>query len=151
MWPRTVKCHKYTCYENNTFCFWVRLSQKLKFIIVITSCPLLKFHISITLNYTTEFDERKQEGKTYDPLPSLCYFWTNQKSKDGYLNLWLVEIFLTSLKLKDRIQQSFSRSKISTSSTKFLFFGPIWKPRWLPWTVCQQRWHTSVLNVRREK
>ena len=43
VWPRTVKCHKHTCYDNNTF--WVHLSQKLKFTFVITRCPLLIFHI----------------------------------------------------------------------------------------------------------
>ena len=29
-----------------------------------------------------------------------------------------------------RIQRKLTGSKISMSSTKFLFFGPIWKPRW---------------------
>ena len=34
-----------------------------------------------------------------------------------------------------RIQQNLTRSKISTSSTKFVFFGPIGKTRWPPWPL----------------
>ena len=41
--------------------------------------------------------------------------------------------FLTSpLKLLNRIQRNLTGSKISTSSTKFVFFGPIGKTRWPP-------------------
>ena len=41
----------------------------------------------------------------------------------------------SSLKLLNRIQQNLTGSKISTSSTKFVFFGPIGKTRWLPWPL----------------
>ena len=33
------------------------------------------------------------------------------------------------------IQQNFTGSKISVSSTNFMFFGPIRKPKWLPWPL----------------
>ena len=33
------------------------------------------------------------------------------------------------------IQRNLTGSKISTSSTKFVFFGPIAKPRWPPWPL----------------
>ena len=44
--------------------------------------------------------------------------------------------FLTSaLKPLNWIQQNLIGSKISTSSTKFVFFGPIGKTRWPPWPL----------------
>ena len=44
--------------------------------------------------------------------------------------------FLTSpLKPLNRIQRNLTGSKISTSSTKFVFFGPIGKTRWPPWPL----------------
>ena len=47
--------------------------------------------------------------------------------------LSLTFTFLTSpLKPLNRIQQNLTGSKISTSSTKFVFFGPIGKTRWPP-------------------
>ena len=41
---------------------------------------------------------------------------------------------LLSWKLLYRVQQIFTGSKVSTSSTKFVFFGLIGKPRRPPWT-----------------
>ena len=46
--------------------------------------------------------------------------------------LWLAETFSTTLKPLNGIWQNL---KDSTSSTKFLFFGPFGKPRWLPWPL----------------
>ena len=47
--------------------------------------------------------------------------------------LWLSETFSTSpLKSMKGIQRNLKGSKISTSSTKFVFFGPIGKTRWPP-------------------
>ena len=45
-------------------------------------------------------------------------------------------IFLTSPpKALNRIQRNLTGSKISTSSTRYVFFGPIGKTRWLPWPL----------------
>ena len=56
--------------------------------------------------------------------------------QDGRPGLWLAETFSTSpLKPLNWIQQNYIGSKISTSSTKFVFFGPIGKKRWLPWPL----------------
>ena len=45
---------------------------------------------------------------------------------------WLAETLTSSLKPLIRIQRNLTGRKISTSSTKFVFFGPIGKTRWLP-------------------
>ena len=41
----------------------------------------------------------------------------------------------SSLKSLNGIQQNLTGSKISTPSTKFVFFGPIGKTRWRPWPL----------------
>ena len=80
----------------------------------------------------TEFNETWQEGRSQRPLPSLCFSGRSEK-QDGRPDLWLAETFLTSpLKPLNGIQWNFTGSKISMSSTKFVFFGPIGKTRWPP-------------------
>ena len=79
-----------------------------------------------------EFNETWQEARSQHPLPSLCFSGGSEK-QDGRPGLWLAETFSTSpLKLLNRIQQNLTGRKISTSSTKFVFFGPIGKTRWPP-------------------
>ena len=69
------------------------------------------------------------------PLPSLCLTGRPEK-QDGRPGLWLAETFSTSpLKLLNRIQRNLTGCEITTSSTKFVFFGPIGKTRWLPWPL----------------
>ena len=86
-------------------------------------------------NHWTEFDETLKEGRSQRPLPSLC-FSGQSKKQDGRPVLWLAETFSTSpLKPSNGIQRNFTGSKISTSSTKFVFFGPIGKTRWPPWPL----------------
>ena len=68
------------------------------------------------------------------PLQSL-YFSGRSENQNGRPGLWLAETFSTSLKLLNGIQRYLTGSKISTSSTNFVFFGPIGKTRWLPWPV----------------
>ena len=83
----------------------------------------------------TEFNETWQEARSQRPLPSLCFSGRLEK-QDGRPVLWLAEIFSTSpLKPLNRIQWNLTGSKISTSSTKFVFFGPIGKTRWPPWPL----------------
>ena len=50
----------------------------------------------------------------------------------GAFVIGLSEIFLSSLKPSNGIQQNLTERKITTSSTKFVFFGPIGKTRWPP-------------------
>ena len=83
-------------------------------------------------NRWTEFNETWQEARSQCPLPSLCFSGRSEK-QDGRPGLWLAETFLTSpLKPLNRIQRNLTGSKISTPSTKFVFFGPIEKTRWPP-------------------
>ena len=91
-------------------------------------------HFRVLLwNRWTEFNETWQEARSQHPLPSLCFSGRSEKP-DGCPGLWLAETFSTSpLKLVNGNQQNLTGSKISTSSTKFVFFGPIGKTRWLPW------------------
>ena len=65
-----------------------------------------------------------------------CVFPADQKNKMvALIGLWLAETFTTPLKPLNWIQQNFAGGKISTSSTKFVFFGPIGNTRWLPWPL----------------
>ena len=73
-----------------------------------------------------------QEGRSQRPLPYLCFSGRSEK-QDGRPGLWLAETFSTSpLKRLNGIQRNLMGSKISASSTKFVFFGSIGKTRWPP-------------------
>ena len=86
-------------------------------------------------NHWTEFNETWQEARSQRPLPSLCFSSRSEK-QDGRLCLWLAETLSTSpLKPLNRIQRNLTGSKISMSSTKFVFFGSIGKTRWPPWPL----------------
>ena len=70
-----------------------------------------------------------------NPLPSLSFSGRLEK-QDGRHCLWFVETFSTSPpKLLNGIQRNLTGSKISTPSTKFVFFGPIGKTRRPPWSL----------------
>ena len=86
-------------------------------------------------NHWTEFNKTSQEARSKRPLPSLCFSGRSEK-QDGRPGLWLAETFLTSpLKSLNGIQQNLTGSKISTPSTKSVFFEPIRKIRWPPWPM----------------
>ena len=92
-------------------------------------------HFLLFWNRWTEFNETWQEARSQRPLPSLC-FWGRSEKQDGRPGLWLAETFSTSsLKPLNGIQQNLTGSKISTSSTKFVFLGLIGKTRWPPWPL----------------
>ena len=66
----------------------------------------------------------------------VCVFSGRLEKQDGCPDFWLADTFLTSpLTTLNRIQRNLNGSKISTSSTKFVFLGPIGKTRWLPWSL----------------
>ena len=86
-------------------------------------------------NRRMKFNETWQEARSQRPLPSLCFSGRSEK-QDGRPGFWLAETFSTSpLKPLNGIQQNLTGSKISTFSTKFVFFGPIGKTRWQPWPL----------------
>ena len=86
-------------------------------------------------NRWTEFNETWQKARSQRPLSNLCFLgWTEKQ--DGRPGLWFAETFSTSpLKPLNGIQRNLTGSKILTSSTKFVFFGPIGKTRWPPWPL----------------
>ena len=80
-------------------------------------------------NHWTEFNETWQEARSQRLLPSLCFLGWSEK-QDGRPSLWLAETFLTSsLKPLNRSRRNLTGSKISTSFTKSVFFGPIGKKK----------------------
>ena len=86
-------------------------------------------------NRWTEFDETWQEARSQCPLPRLCFLSRSEK-QDGRPGLRLAKTFSTcTLKPLNRIQRNLTGSKISMSSTKFVFFGLIGKTRWPPWPL----------------
>ena len=75
-------------------------------------------------NCWTEINNTWEEARSQHPLPSLCCSGGSEK-QDGSSGLWLAETFSTSpLKPPNRFQRKLTGSKISTSSTKFVFFRP---------------------------
>ena len=101
---------------------------------VLSSDWLRNFRL-LLWNRWTEFNEACQEVRSQRPLPSLCFLGRSEK-QDGRPGLWLAKTFSTSpLKPLIGIERNLTGSKISTSSTKFMFFGPIGKTRWPPWPL----------------
>ena len=86
-------------------------------------------------NRWIEFNETWQEASSQHPLPSVCFLGQSEK-QDGSPGLRFAETFFTSpLKPLNGIQRNLTGSKISTSSTKIVFLGPIGKTRWPPWLL----------------
>ena len=74
-------------------------------------------------NRWREFNDTGQEARSQRTLPNLCFLGRSEK-QDGRPGLWLAETFSTSpLKQLNGIQRNMTGNKISTSSTKIVFFG----------------------------
>ena len=102
-----------------------RADQKNK-MAALASDGLRHFRL-LLWNHWTEFNKTWQEARSKRPLPSLCFSGRSEK-QDGRPGFWLAKTFSTSpLKPLNRIQWNLIGSKISTPSTKFVFFGPIGK------------------------
>ena len=83
-------------------------------------------------------------------LYQVCVFPADGK-KDARHGIWLSKTISTSLlKPRNRIQRNLTGSKISMSSTKFMFFGPIGKTRWLPQPlIVWDNFHFSSESIER--
>ena len=145
LWNRWMEFHE-TWQEARSqrplpsLCFWADRKNKMA---ALASDWLRHFRL-LLWNRWTEFNETWQEAKSQRPLPSLCFSGRSEK-QDGRPGLWLAEIFSTSsLKPLNRIPRNLTGSKISTSSTKFVFFGPIGKTRWPLWPLIG--WDIFVLS-----
>ena len=96
-----------------------------------------------------EFNEHWQEARSQCPLPSLCFSGWSEK-QDDRPGFWLAETLSTSpLKPLNMFQRNLTGIKITTSSTKFVFLGPIGKNKkaalvsdWLRhfWLFLWNRW-----------
>ena len=82
---------------------------------------IFDFSSDTTKQNSTKLD-RKQDLNVLE-LYQVCVFQADRKNK------------MAPLKPLNGIQRNLTGSKILTSSTKFVFFGPIGKTRWPPWPL----------------
>ena len=110
-------------------CFWAESA-------LLRSCHL-SFHIFNFFSETAELNSTKLNMKQdLNILYQVCVFSGRSEKQDSCRNLWLADTFWTSpLKPLNWIQRNLRGSKISTSSTSFVFFGPLGETRWLPWPL----------------
>ena len=99
--------------------------------------PLIDWDIFDFSSETAERNSTKLDRKQdLNVLYQVCVFRADRKNKMASLASDWAETFSTSPpKLLNGIQRNLTGSKISTSSTKFVFFGPIGKTIWPPWPL----------------
>ena len=86
-------------------------------------------------NHGTEFHETWQEQDLND-LYQVCVFQADRKNKmAARVSDWVRDFWLLLWKSLNGVQRNLTRSKISTSSTKCVFFGLNGKTRWPPWPL----------------
>ena len=104
------------------------------------SWPLIGWEIFDFSDETAERISKKLDRKQdLNVLYQVCVFRADRKNKmaaPSHPSLRLAETFSTSsMKPLNGIQQNLTGKKISMSSTKYVFFGPIGKIRWPPWPL----------------
>ena len=136
LWKTGKMTEKIPCVEKSGILVKIGRSGNFTTVVKKSWLPLVSFSLKSWIwNCWTEFNESWQEARSQRPLPSSCFSGRSEKQDDPH-GLWLAETFSTSpLKLLNGIQRNLTESKISTSSTKFVFFGPIGKTRWPPWPL----------------
>ena len=110
---------------------WAKGSSTIVIMCFLSSVRDYFKHYWLFRNCWTEFNEIWQEFKQSSTKFVFLGWLENQERCPG---LWLAKTFLTSLKLLNRIQRNLTGSKLSTSTTKFVFWGH-WKPRWPLWPL----------------
>ena len=89
-------------------------------------------------------NETELEARSQSPVPRFC-FSGQKENQDGHpASDWLRHFFTSSLKPLNGIQRNLMGNKITMSSTKFVFFWLIEKPRWPPLPIRQQWWHMKL-------
>ena len=100
--------------------------------------PSLTFHICDFFSKTAERNSTKLVRKQdLNVLYNVCVFRADRTNKMAALASDLLRHFRinSSLKPLNGIQRNLTGSKISMSSTQFVFLGPIGKTRWPPWPL----------------
>ena len=149
------------CWKRISY-FLVHLSRRLKCTIVVRRCPLsvircptsdvrpsvVNFHILTShLKPLNRIQRNLIGSKISTSSTKCCVFRADRKKQDGRPELWLPETLLTSsLELLKGIRWNLTGSKISMCFTKFVFFGPIGKPRWPPLSLIGWDFSTSPLK-----
>ena len=112
--------------------------------------PLIGWDIFDFSSETTERNSTKLERKQdLNVFYQVCIFFGQSEKQDGRPGLWLAETFSTSsLKPQNRIHWNYTVSKISTPSTKFVFFVLIGKTRCRPCVWLAETFSTSHLKLR---
>ena len=88
----------------------------------LASYLLIHFRL-LPWNSWTEFNETWQEARSQRPIPTLCFPGRSEK-QDGRPSIWFAEAFSTTpLKPVNVIERNLTWSKISTSSTRFVFWS----------------------------
>ena len=114
--------------SSTKFLFFGLIEKKNK----LAARPLIDWEIFDCSSEAADRNSTKLDRKQdLNVIYQVCVFQADQKKPDGRHDFWLAEAFSTSpLKLLNGIQRNLTRSKIPTSSTKFVFFGLIGKTRW---------------------
>ena len=99
--------------------------------------PLIGWDIFDFSSETAKRNSSKLDMKQdLNVLYEVCVFQADRKNKTAALaSDWLRHFRLLPLKPLNGIQRNLTGSKISTSSTKFVFFVSIGKKRWPPWPL----------------
>ena len=110
--------------------------------------PLIGWNIFDFFSEIAEWNSRKLDrNQDLKALYQVCVFRADRKNKMAAPGLWLAERFSTSpLKPLNRIQWNLIGSKISTPSTKFVFFKPIEKKNGRPGLWLAETFSTSPLK-----
>ena len=98
--------------------------------------PLIGWDIFDFSSATAERNSTKLDRKQDPNVLYQVFFFGPIEKQDGRPDLWLAETFFTSpLKPLNCTQRNWIGRKISTPSTKYVFFGPIEITRWPPWSL----------------
>ena len=123
--------------SSTKFVFFGQIGKKTRW----PPRPLIGWDMFDFFSETVEQNGTKLDRKQdINVLYQVCVFSGRWEKEDGRPGLWLAETFSTSfLKPLNWIQRNLIGSKISMSTTKFVFFEPIGKTRWPPCPlIC---WH----------